>query len=32
MSIISNIKFKLGSKKSMEENEIDAMGPGKEKK
>lgn len=32
MSIISNIKFKLKSKKSMEENEIDAMGPGKAKK
>lgn len=28
MSIISNIKFKLGSKKSAIENEVDAMGPG----
>lgn len=28
MSIISNIKFKLGSKKSTIENEVDAMGPG----
>jgi hypothetical protein len=32
MSIISSIKFKLGSKKSCVENEVDAMGPGKAEK
>lgn len=30
MSIISNIKFRLQSRKSCIENEVDAMGPGED--
>lgn len=32
MGLFKRIKFKLGSKKSVENNEISAMGPGKAKK